>query len=118
MSLAERNPRVPPPSSRGGSGQIGLPFVQTLFETMMGEQAPAYLPLTRGWDDKAKEAAIAHFADKEQREAFYTFYRRVQNLYDILSPDAALRPHIEDYQRLAELYSRISRTTSCRRWAT
>ena len=43
-----------------------------------------------GWNDKAKERAIEHFEDKDRREAFFKFFRALQSLYDILSPDAFL----------------------------
>ena len=77
------------------------------FATLMRETAPQYHPLTRGWDDKAKERAIEYFADQQQREAFFAFFRQTQNLYDILSPDAFLRPFMDDYLALAELYGLI-----------
>ena len=32
-----------------------LDVLKDLFATLMRETAPAYLPLARGWDDKAKE---------------------------------------------------------------
>ena len=77
------------------------------FATLMRETAPQYHPLTRGWDDKAKERAIEYFADQQRREAFFAFFRQTQNLYDILSPDAFLRPFMDDYLALAELYGLI-----------
>lgn len=88
--------------------------LKSLFETMMRETAPAYLPLARGWDDKAKERAIGHFEDKARREEFFRFYKQLQNLYDILSPDAFLRPFMKDYQRLAELYALVRNAYSDR----
>jgi type I restriction enzyme R subunit len=78
-----------------------------LFQTMMQEQAPAYLPLTKGWDDKAKERAVLHFEEKEKREGFFKFFRQLQNLYDILTPDAALHLYIQDYRALATLYGMV-----------
>lgn len=84
-----------------------LDVLRHLFETMMQEQSPAYLPLTKGWDDKAKERAVLYFEEKEKREAFFKFFRQLQNLYDILTPDAALRPYIQDYQALAMLYGMV-----------
>ncbi len=53
-----------------------LDVLRELFRTMMREQAAAYLPLTRGMDDKAKERAVVAMQDKEQREAFFTFFRQ------------------------------------------
>ncbi|WP_129628852.1 type I restriction endonuclease subunit R [Candidatus Oscillochloris fontis] len=91
-----------------------LDVLRNLFATQMHETAPHYLPLTRGWDDKAKECAIEHFEAKEQREAFYTFYRQIQMVYDVLSPDAFLRPYLNDYEALAALYHLIRTAYSAR----
>lgn len=77
------------------------------FATLMREAGPQYHPLTHGWDDKAKERAIEYFADQQRREAFFVSFRQTQNLYDILSPDAFLRPFMDDYLALAELYGLI-----------
>ena len=84
------------------------------FAKRIREDAVAYLPLTTGWDDKAKEQAIEHFEDKDNRETFFKFFRGVQNLYDILSPDAFLREFIADYQALATLYGLIRNAYSDR----
>jgi type I restriction enzyme, R subunit len=84
-----------------------LDVLKDLFATLMRETAPTYLPLARGWDDKAKERAIDHFAEKERRTEFFGFFRRLESLYDILSPDAFLRPYVESYEALAELFALI-----------
>jgi type I restriction enzyme R subunit len=84
-----------------------IDVLKQLFAAMIKEQAPEYLPFTKGWDDKAKERAIGHFEDKERRGNFFKFFRQLQNLYDVLSPDAFLRPHMDDYLALAELYALI-----------
>ena len=77
------------------------------FAKRIRENAAVYLPLTKGWDDKAKERAIDYFQDRETRETFFKFFKSVQNLYDILSPDAFLHEFIADYQALATLYGLI-----------
>ena len=84
------------------------------FAKRMCKDAAVYLPLTKGWDDKAKERAIEHFEDKDSREAFFKFFKELQNLYDILSPDAFLHPFIADYQALAILYGLIRNAYSDR----
>jgi type I restriction enzyme, R subunit len=81
-----------------------IDVLKTFFATLMSEQAIPYLDLARGWDDKAKERAVDALSDKSERETFYTFFKQIQALYDILSPDAFLRPYIDDYQALANLY--------------
>ncbi len=84
-----------------------IEVLKNLFATMMREQAANYLPLTRGWNDKAKERAIDHFADKRVRETFFSFFRQLEGLYDVISPDAFLRDHIDNYRALSELYATV-----------
>jgi type I restriction enzyme R subunit len=54
--------------------------------------------------DEAVEAVLEHFRDEEKRQEFYGFFRQVSDIYEILSPDAFLRPYIEDYETLARMY--------------
>ena len=84
-----------------------IEVLKQLFGTMMKEQAPNYLPFAKGWDDKAKERAVAHFEEKNRRGDFFKWFRQLQNLYDIISPDAFMRPFIDDYLLLSELYAFI-----------
>lgn len=91
-----------------------IDVLKDLFKKLMRETAPQYLPLARGWDDKAKERAIQHFGDKAKREEFYKFFRQIESLYEILSPDAELRPFIKEYEALAELFALIRNAYSTR----
>ncbi len=91
-----------------------IDVLKAAFAKRIQEDAAAYLPFATGWDDKAKERAIEHFDDKDIREAFFKFFKGLQNLYDILSPDAFLREFIADYQALATLYGLIRNAHSDR----
>ena len=84
-----------------------LDVLKEAFMNLILEDAQQYLPLAKGSDDKAKEQAIEYFEDKAVRGAFFKFFKQVQNLYNILSPDAFLHPFIEDYQALVTLYGLI-----------
>lgn len=85
-----------------------IDVLKQLFETMMkGEQTRQYLPFAQGFDDKAKDRAIQHFENKKDREAFFKFFRELQRVYDVLSPDAFLRPWLVDFEKLAALYALI-----------
>ncbi len=84
-----------------------IDVLKETFTKLVRENAQQYLPLAKGSDDKAKEQAIEHFENKEVRETFFTFFKQLQNLYNILSPDAFLQPFIEDYQALAVLYGLV-----------
>ena len=84
-----------------------LDVLKEYFAKLIRKDAAQYLPFTIGSDDKAKERAIEHFEDKDTREAFFKFFKQVQDIYNILSPDGFLRPFMEDYQSLALLYGLI-----------
>ncbi len=85
-----------------------LDLLKNTFAAAMRAEAPAYLQLAPwGGDDKTLDAAIAHFADKEKREEFFRFFKRVESLYEIISPDAFLRDYVADYSRLTDLYAKI-----------
>ena len=92
--------------SQDVSGVVeGLDVLQERFAQLMAQGRAEYLPLTAGkTEDKAAEAVLEHFRDKERREAFYAFFRELQEIYEILSPDPFLRPFLEDYERLVEMY--------------
>jgi type I restriction enzyme R subunit len=88
-----------------GSVIQNLDVLKHRFATLMTEQAPPYLALCQGpLDDKAVERAIDAFADKEQREIFYRFYKELETLYEIISPDVFLREYLDDYGMLSTLH--------------
>ena len=90
-----------------GSVIRNIDVLKALFAKLIEEDAAQYLPRAEGWDDRAKERAIEHLEGKESREAFFKFFKQLQNIYTILSPDACLHPFIDDYQSLASLYKLI-----------
>ncbi len=94
-------------SEEMGSVIQNLDVLKDLFIKLIQEDAAEYLPLAGGWDDRAKERSIEHFDETEDRETFFKFFKQLQDIYTILSPDAFLRPFIGDYQSLASLYGLI-----------
>ena len=90
-----------------GSVIRNINVLKQRFAALMGEDAARYLPFAGGQDDRAKERAIEHFEDTADRETFFRFFKQLQNIYTILSPDAFLGPFIDDYQSLALLYGLI-----------
>lgn len=91
-----------------------IDVLKQLFATLMSEGAPKYMAQASGWDDKAKERAIEARKTKDAREDFFRFFRQVQTLYNILSPDAFLGPYIAQYLALSELYALIRNFYSSR----
>lgn len=80
-------------------------LLKDLFKKMMEQTTPKYLklvsfPLT----DKDTDKLIEHFKDKATRKEFFKFYLELEGLYEIVSPDAFLRPYLEDYKKISSVY--------------
>jgi len=75
------------------------------FKEMMEEARKEHLRTLEGkaWD-KAVEAVVEDFRDEERRHVYYKFYKELSDIYEILSPDAFLRPFIDDFETLARMY--------------
>lgn len=98
------------------SGVIkNLDVIKNRFAALMADTAPKYLPLSpRNPDDKDVERAIEALAEKEDRKAFFDFYKELEMLYEIISPDTFLRKYMDDYLKLAKLYTVIRNAFSPR----
>ncbi|MEI8132812.1 MAG: HsdR family type I site-specific deoxyribonuclease, partial [Leptolinea sp.] len=83
-----------------------LALLKSLFKTKLTTKVPEYLALiTRNFDDKDIDTLIEHFRDKERRKEFFKEYKEIEMLYEIISPDAFLRPYLEDYATLSAMYA-------------
>jgi type I restriction enzyme R subunit len=88
-----------------------LEVLRVRFEQLIGQARGEYLGVGESLGgDKKVEAVIEAFREPEVRDDFYGFYREVEELYEILSPDPFLRPYVEDFGRLSEIY-RLLRAT-------
>jgi len=71
----------------------------------MEKEALQYLSLIKGnYNDKDIDLLVEHFKDKSKRKEFFKFYKELEMLYEIISPDAFLRPFIDDYKTLTQIY--------------
>lgn len=83
-----------------------LKLLKVLFKNKMEQVAPAYLGLiVRNFNDQDVDGLVEHFRDPERRKAFFKDYKEIEMLYEIISPDAFLRPFIGDYQTLSAIYA-------------
>lgn len=74
------------------------------FAKVMTTDAKEHLHVTSTEKkDKAIEHLLEQYRDQEVREKFYKFFREVQDIYEILSPDEFLRPYLDDYNTLARM---------------
>jgi len=84
----------------------GFDILKGRFREHMALARAEYLPVIAGKvADKAAEAGLEAFRDEEKRQSFYGFFAELEDLYEIISPDAFLRDFIDDYQRLSDLYA-------------
>lgn len=82
-----------------------LDVLKSRFAALIAEATPKYLPLCPARpDDKDVERAIEALSDKADRKAFFDFYKELEMLYEIISPDVFLRKYMDDYLRLSALY--------------
>lgn len=87
---------------------------QTFKEKIEGE-AQNYINLvTKGFTDKDTDNLIEYFRDTELRKKFFKFYKEVEMLYEVISPDAFLRPYIEPYTTLSAIYAIVKNAYSKR----
>ncbi len=82
-----------------------IELLKTRFKELIEQARKDYLQLVQNkGQDKAVEAVFETFIDEDQRHEFYRFFREVSDIYDILSPDAFLRPYIEEMETLARMF--------------
>jgi type I restriction enzyme R subunit len=77
------------------------------FAELMSGPAQTYLAAAGvrvGNDEQLETLLYDTFLDKERRQEFVDFFKEVETLYEILSPDPQLRDYIDDYNHLADLY--------------
>src|SRR5947199_5468996 len=87
-----------------------LALLKQLFKAKMESKAPEYLRLvTARFDDKDVDNLIEHFRDKGVRKEFFKEYKEIEMLYEIISPDAFLRPFIGDYTTLSSVYAVVQK---------
>jgi len=82
-----------------------LALLKTLFQKKMEKDIPEYLSIVQSpMTDKEVDKLIVHFKDKSKRKQFFKAYNELQMLYEIISPDLFLRPYIDDYKLLTQLF--------------
>ena len=83
-----------------------LKLLKVLFQNKMEQIAPQYLNLiTQNFNDKDIEELIEYFRDAERRKSFFKEFKEIEMLYEIISPDAFLRPFVDQYTTLASIYT-------------
>lgn len=92
-----------------------LDILKKKFGELMETKAPEYLKLLAGaGDDKVVERIIEFAENPKDREKFFDFYKELETLYEIISPDSFLRPYMDDYLALSRIYEIVVNAKSVR----
>ena len=63
-------------------------------------------------DADLEQVVYQHFLDPDERKAFFTAFKEIEALWEILSPSAELRDHLDTFKRLVELYAAVRSSLS------
>jgi type I restriction enzyme, R subunit len=92
-----------------------LDVLKQRFSELMRTHAPEYLAFVKGTSgDKVAERIIDMRETPEVRDRFLDFYRELETLYEIISPDPYLGPFLDDYLRLSKMYELAVNAASIR----
>lgn len=58
-------------------------------------------------DERLERLVFGRFMAPEARKTFFDSYKEIEALWEILSPDPALRDHIATYKQLSQLYAAV-----------
>lgn len=82
-----------------------IQVLKNRFIDLIEQARSNYLVLIKGQSqDKAVETVLNHFMDEETRHQYYAFFKEISTIYEILSPDAFLRPYLDDFETLTRVY--------------
>ena len=85
-------------------GLIDLEELKQRFSELLDTAKQQLAPVGLDNPEARTERLFVHFSDDMLREAFLRNFKGLQNAYEILSPDAFLRPHIDIYMMIVSVY--------------
>ena len=71
----------------------------------MAETRAAYATAGGSADQRLEQVVYTRFLDPDARKGFFSAYKEIEALWEILSPSAELRDHIDTFRRLTQLYA-------------
>ena len=85
-------------------GLIDLEELKKQFSELLEK---AKQQLAAGWLENGEgriDRLIDHFFDATLRDDFFETFKQLQTAYEIISPDAFLRPYIDEYATIVDIY--------------
>ena len=71
----------------------------------VAEARAAYATAGESVDQRLEQIVYTRFLDPDVRKGFFSAYKEIEALWEILSPSAELRDHIDTFRRLTQLYA-------------
>ena len=71
----------------------------------VAETRAAYATTGGGADERLEQVVYTRFLDPDARKGFFSAYKEIEALWEILSPSAELRDHIDTFSCLTRLYT-------------
>lgn len=82
-----------------------IDLLKKLFKKKIEEEAAKYILLAENpWTDKTTDKLIKYFKDKSKRTEFFTLFKQIEILYEIISPDSFLLPYLDNYYIISNIY--------------
>ena len=91
------------------AGLLDYEKLKERFRELMRE-SDEILKVDLSDERKRVQNIIDYFFDEDKRKEFIKIFKQIQELYEILSPDAFLRDYIEKYKLLVQIYEVIYQT--------
>ncbi len=67
-------------------------------------------------DEQLERLVFGRFLTPEARKTFFENYKEIEALWEILSPNPALRDHITTYKQLSQLYATVAQRLRRKGW--
>ena len=55
--------------------------------------------------DRVVNEILEMFSDQNTRQKYYARWRELEDMYNIISPDEFLRPHLDDFEKFARIFN-------------
>ena len=81
-----------------------LNYLEDASSDGMAETRAAYLTSEDSADRRLEHIIYTRFLDQDSRKTFFSEYKEVEAFWEILSPSAELRDHVDTFKHLTQLY--------------
>jgi type I restriction enzyme R subunit len=88
-------------------GLIDLEVLKQRFVELLEQAFEAVEPIQPDNANGRIDRILQHFFEPEVREPFMQTFKELEAAYEVISPDAFLRPYIDDYAMLADIYQTV-----------